>query len=111
MKPILSLYDLNIEVYPIALKTVRVYGCFIFFKMINWTILIGLFRAGGDTKVAFLMDTCPLLLYAVPVAFIGAKYNIPVYYLMALANIEEIFKLILAAKRYKSRKWLKDVTV
>lgn len=111
VKPILSLYDLNIEVYPIALKAVRVYGCFIFFKMINWTILIGLFRAGGDTKVAFLMDTCPLLLYAVPVAFIGAKYNIPVYYLMALANIEEIFKLILAAKRYKSRKWLKDVTV
>lgn len=108
---IVSLYKLPPDIATLAEKTLRVYGIFVFFKMINWAILIGLFRAGGDTKVAFYLDTFPLWLYGVPIAFIGAYFKVPIFILIGLAESSEIIKLIFALWRYKSLRWIKDVTV
>lgn len=108
---IISLYHLPLEEHMLAVKTMRAVGTFVFLKMINWTLLIGLFRAGGDTKVAFCLDIFPLWLYAVPVAFIGAYYKIPVYILVAMADFSEVIKIAAALYRYKTLKWIKDVTV
>lgn len=109
--PILKMYSLTPEVFQMAKVTIRVFGIAIFFKLINWTVLIGILRAGGDTKIAFCLDTFPMYFYAVPVAFLCAKLNIPIYYSVALVNIEEIIKFVLALKRYSTMKWLKDITV
>lgn len=57
---IVSLYHLPPETHIMAVRTMRTVGMFVFLKMINWTLLIGLFRAGGDTKVAFCLDIFPL---------------------------------------------------
>ena len=108
---IIDLYKLNPEVSELAEKTLRVYGIFVFFKMINWAILIGLFRAGGDTKVAFYLDILPLWLYGVPLAFIGAYFQIPIFLLIGLAESSEVIKFILSLLRYKTLHWIKDVTV
>lgn len=108
---IVSLYHLPNEAHIMAVKTMRAAGIFVFLKMINWTLLIGLFRAGGDTKVAFCLDIFPLWFYAVPVAFIGAYYKIPVFLLVAMADFSEFIKLVASLIRYRSLKWIKDVTV
>lgn len=108
---IVSLYHLPPEAHILAVRTMRAVGTFVFLKMINWTLLIGLFRAGGDTKVAFCLDIFPLWFYAVPVAFIGAYFKIPVYILVAMADFSEAIKLVSALYRYKTLKWIKDVTV
>ena len=82
-------------------------------KMKRWMflILIGILRAGGDTKAAFILDTVFLIFYAVPVAFLGTMVlKLPVYQVVALANIEEVIKFIFAFWRYKSRKWMHDLT-
>ncbi|RGY63661.1 MATE family efflux transporter [Fusobacterium ulcerans] len=108
---IVSLYHLPPETHIMAVRTMRTVGMFVFLKMINWTLLIGLFRAGGDTKVAFCLDIFPLWFYAVPVAFIGAYYKVPVYILVGVADFSEVIKLISSLFRYKTLKWIKDVTV
>ena len=108
---IVSLYHLPPETHIMAVRTMRTVGMFVFLKMINWTLLIGLFRAGGDTKVAFCLDIFPLWFYAVPVAFIGAYYKVPVYILIGVADFSEVIKLISSLFRYKTLKWIKDVTV
>lgn len=108
---IVSLYHLPLETHIMAVRTMRTVGMFVFLKMINWTLLIGLFRAGGDTKVAFCLDIFPLWFYAVPVAFIGAYYKVPVYILVGVADFSEVIKLISSLFRYKTLKWIKDVTV
>lgn len=108
---IVSLYHLPPETHIMAIRTMRTVGMFVFLKMINWTLLIGLFRAGGDTKVAFCLDIFPLWFYAVPVAFIGAYYKVPVYILVGVADFSEVIKLISSLFRYKTLKWIKDVTV
>ena len=108
---IVSLYHLPSDAHIMAIKTMRAAGIFVFLKMINWTLLIGLFRAGGDTKVAFCLDIFPLWFYAVPVAFIGAYYKVPVFLLVAMADFSEFIKLVASLIRYRSLKWIKDVTV
>lgn len=108
---IVSLYQLPLETHIMAVRTMRTVGMFVFLKMINWTLLIGLFRAGGDTKVAFCLDIFPLWFYAVPVAFIGAYYKVPVFILVGIADFSEVIKLISSLFRYKTLKWIKDVTV
>lgn len=108
---IVSLYKLPQDIAELANKTLRVYGVFVFFKMINWAILIGLFRAGGDTKVAFYLDIFPLWFFGVPIAFIGAYFKVPIFILIGMAEFSEVIKLIFSLWRYKSLKWIKDVTV
>jgi len=109
---IISLYKLtDLEVAGLALTTMRIFGVFVFFKMVNWAILIGLFRAGGDTKIAFLADTIPLWCFAVPVAFLGAHLGWPLYKVLLIAECSEIIKLAIGIFRYRSMKWIKDVTV
>ena len=108
---IVSLYNLPPDIYVLAIRTMRTVGMFVFLKMINWTLLIGLFRAGGDTKVAFCLDIFPLWFFAVPAAFIGAHYKIPIYILVGIADFSEVIKLISSLFRYKTLKWIKDVTV
>ncbi|MDR3259028.1 MAG: MATE family efflux transporter [Fusobacteriaceae bacterium] len=108
---IVNLYKLDPIVHDLAIKVMRVAGGFVFFKMICWSILIGLFRAGGDTRVAFFLDTLPNWLYSIPVAFTGAYLKVSVYKLMIIVELAEIIKFIFAYYRYKSLKWIKDVTV
>ena len=110
-KPGLVFYTLKPEVLEMTVRVIRVLGVAVFFKMLNWTILIGILRAGGDTKAAFILDTVFLIFYAVPVAFLGTMVlKLPVYQVVALANIEEVIKFIFAFWRYKSRKWMHDLT-
>lgn len=109
--PVLSLYVLSPEIYNMAYWTLRVYVMVIFFKLLNWTILIGVLRAGGDTKIAFYLDVLPLYLYAIPTAFIGLYFRIPIYILVGLVNMEEVIKLFFSVRRYISMKWVKDITV
>lgn len=47
---IVSLYHLPPETHIMAVRTMRTVGMFVFLKMINWTLLIGLFRAGEIQK-------------------------------------------------------------
>ena len=109
--PVLVFYSLKPEVMQMTIMVIRVLGVAVFFKMLNWTILIGILRAGGDTKVAFLLDTVLLVFYAVPVAFLGTVvWKLPIYQVVALANCEEIVKFFLGFWRYHSKKWMHDLT-
>ena len=110
-RPVMIFYTLEPEVLKMTIMVIRVFGVAVFFKMVNWTILIGILRAGGDTIVAFLLDTVLLLGYAVPVAFFGMLVlKLPVYQVVALANLEEVVKFFLAFWRYRSKKWMHNLT-
>ena len=93
-----------------TVSIIRILGIAVFFKTLNWTILIGILRAGGDTKVAFLLDTVLLIFYAVPIAFLGTVvWKLPIYQVVALANLEEVLKFVLGFWRYRSKRWMHDL--
>ncbi|MDO5590738.1 MAG: MATE family efflux transporter [Lachnospiraceae bacterium] len=95
------------------------YLAFMFFVMsyftvaqaINTTMVIGVFRSGGDTKIGLIIDVstmwgCSILLGAIAAFVFHA--SVPVVYVLLMSD--ELIKVPITFKRYRSYKWLKDVT-
>jgi Na+-driven multidrug efflux pump len=56
------------------------------------------------------MDLSAVWCIGVPMAFTGAfLLHWPVYGVMALIALEEMFKLIIGLPRFFSKKWIKDL--
>lgn len=78
---------------------------------INTTFIAGIFRAGGDSKFGFVCDTIDMWGYAVPLGFLAAfVLKLPVMWVYFLLCTDEFVKWPWVIKRYKSRKWLKNIT-
>lgn len=95
------------------------YLTFMFFVMsyftvaqsLNATLVVGVFRSGGDTKFGLIMDVatmwgCSIIIGAVA-AFVF-KASVPVVYVILMSD--ELIKVPITLKRYVSYKWIKDVT-
>jgi putative MATE family efflux protein len=84
---------------------------FALFQAYNANLIVGVFRSGGDTKIGLIMDAgsmwgCSILLGAAA-AFLF-KFSVPVVYVLLMSD--EIIKLPFTTQRYKSYKWLKNIT-
>lgn len=77
----------------------------------NTTMVVGVFRAGGDTKFGLILDSTTLwgcsILFGALAAFVW-KLPIPVVY--AIIMSDEVIKIPLSTIRYKSYKWVRNVT-
>jgi len=84
---------------------------FALFQAYNTTMIVGIFRSCGDTKFGLIMDIlsmwgCSILLGAV--AAFAFKCSVPVVYVILMSD--EIVKFPFTTLRYKSYKWLKNIT-
>lgn len=84
---------------------------YVFAQAINTTLIVGVFRAGGDTKVGLYMDAGSMwggsILCGAIAAFV-LKAPVEVVYLIILSD--ELIKLPLSFWRYRQKKWLNNVT-
>lgn len=84
---------------------------FVFLQNINSTVIVGICRAGGDTAFGLIADVGTMWLFSIVLGAVGAfvfRWPVPVVYALLLSD--EVIKLPLIIWRYKSRKWLKNVT-
>lgn len=78
---------------------------------VNSTLIAGVFRAGGDSKFGFICDTIDMWCYAVPLGFIAAfVLKLPVLWVYFLLCTDEFVKWPWVIKRYRSGKWLNNIT-
>lgn len=95
------------------------YLMFMFFVMsyfalcqaINTTLVVGVFRSGGDTRFGLRLDAttmwcCSILLGAIA-AFVF-RASVPVVY--ALLMSDEVIKVPITVKRFLGYKWIKNLT-
>lgn len=81
------------------------------FKVFNLHFIVGICRAGGDTRFGAFFDIFGVWGLGVPLAFLGAfAFKLQPWQVFVLVNLEEVAKLFLGLARLKSRKWLNDVT-
>ncbi len=107
---ILKLFNFSMEGQFYATNILLIYGLFMSIKVFNGINITGPFRAGGDTKFAMLMEVGCVWLIGVPMVFFGAFYlRIPVYFIVLLAQSEELVKFILCYKRFNSKKWVNNM--
>lgn len=100
-------------------ETAKGYMRFMFFVMsyfvvgqaFNTTMVVGTFRSGGDTRFGLLLDMSTMwgcsILFGALAAFVF-HCSVPVVYMILMSD--EIIKIPITWRRYKSYKWLKDVT-
>ncbi len=77
----------------------------------NSVVVVGVCRAGGDTKFGLYLDAFFLWCISIPFGAIAAfllKLPVPAVYMILLSD--EILKLPVTTWRYKTMKWLKNVT-
>ncbi|MHB8062005.1 MAG: MATE family efflux transporter [Ruminiclostridium sp.] len=84
---------------------------FVVAQALNTTLIVGVFRGGGDTKFGLFLDITTMwggsILLGILAAFVF-NWSIPVVYIILMSD--EIIKIPLTVWRYKSRKWLNNVT-
>lgn len=77
----------------------------------NTTMIVGIFRGGGDTKFGLIMDVSTMWCCSIVIGALAAfvwKLPITVVYMILLGD--EVIKLPLSTWRYKQGKWLRNVT-
>jgi Na+-driven multidrug efflux pump len=79
-------------------------------KIYSGLNIVGTMRCGGDTRFAMFLEVGSVWLIGVPLVFLGALYlHLPIYFVVLMAQAEEVVKVILCHKRFKSKKWLNNL--
>ncbi len=92
--------------YMLLINTYYVMGA-----AVNTTLIAGVFRAGGDSRFGFICDTIDMWCYAVPLGFLAAfVFKLPVMWVYFLLCTDEFVKWPWVIKRYRSGKWLNNIT-
>ena len=77
----------------------------------NTTMVVGIFRAGGDTKFGLFLDVATMwggsILLGAVCAFV-LHWSIPAVYVVLMCD--EVIKVPFTTWRYKSMQWLRNVT-
>lgn len=84
---------------------------FVFCQAYNTTMVVGIFRSGGDTKFGLFLDVssmwgCSILLGAIAAFVLG--WDVKLVYVLLMSD--EIIKIPFTTWRYKSMKWMRNVT-
>lgn len=107
---VLSLYKVSATVLFNARNVLYVVSGFFWMRASNLILFIGIFRAGGDTRFAFMLDAVIIWVLGVPLAFLGAfAFHLPVYWVYLLVMGEETAKFTLGIHRFTSRKWIHNL--
>lgn len=89
----------------------RIMSAVMVLRTIGFTLGIGILRGGGDVKVVMIIDICSLYLVALPAAAMsGLVFGAGIGVVYACIALEDIVKTILNARRFKSKKWINDIT-
>ena len=84
---------------------------FVIGQAFNTTMVVGIFRSGGDTRFGLILDVSTMWGCSILLGFIAAfvfRFSVPVVYVILMSD--EIIKIPITLWRYRSYKWLKDVT-
>lgn len=78
---------------------------------VNTTLIAGIFRAGGDSRFGCICDGITMWCYAVPLGFFAAfVLKLPVLWVYFLLCTDEFAKWPAVIRRYRSGKWLNNIT-
>jgi len=80
-------------------------------QTINTTMIVGIFRAGGDSKIGLIIDVASMWFFSIPAGIIaGFILHLDVRIVYTLLLFDEVLKIPMCVIRYRSDKWIKDVT-
>jgi len=105
--PLLSFYKVSAATIDLTVKLISLMALSLPVRSLNLILLIGVLRAGGDTRVAFFIDAGSVWVVGVPMAFIGAYVlGLPVHWVYLMVLADEAVKLVFGLYRFFSQRWI-----
>ncbi|MGL4483594.1 MAG: MATE family efflux transporter [Anaerovoracaceae bacterium] len=109
-KPILQLFDLSQRGEELAFAVLIIYACTMWLNMFNGINIVGILRAGGDTKFAMFAEVGTVWLVGVPITFTAALLlGWDIQWVVAIQQLEQVVKGIILWRRFISKKWVKNL--
>lgn len=85
-------------------------GSTLWTRILNVLIIVGILRAGGDTRFGMLLDISSVWVIGVPLALIGGfLLHLPVYYVYPMAVSENLVKMAIGLWRFSTRRWINNL--
>ena len=84
---------------------------FVIAQAYNTTMIVGVFRSGGDTRFGLILDVSTMWGGSILCGWIAAfvfKLSVPVVYMILMCD--ELLKVPISSLRYRSYKWIRDIT-
>ncbi len=107
---ILSWYNIAESSQAVARAVLTIISFVLFIKVSNMLFIVGILRAGGDTRVSFVIDVGSLWLIGLPAAAVGAfVFQLPAYWVYLLGISDEATKFCIASFRILSRRWVNNL--
>lgn len=107
---ILSLYKLSDLSRANAHNILTVMGFVFWVRISNLVTIVGVLRAGGDTRFSMLLDAGTVWLVGVPLALVcGLVLRLPIHLVYLIIAMEELVKYFLALRRFFSRRWVNNL--
>lgn len=107
---ILGLYQVTPETLHLAKTLLILQALQYVLKSDSMVLVVGIFRAAGDTMFACLLDTGSVWLVGVPLAFLGVRLGLPLWGLSLLIFCDDIAKVTVGFIHLFRENWVKNVT-
>lgn len=86
-------------------------GVFLALRAFNNVNIVGVLRGGGDVRAATIIDLTPMWCIALPLsALFGLVFHLSIFWVFIGIEVEQIVKFGVGLWRFRSKKWINDVT-
>ena len=98
---------LESETQKLAIYLIAIYALYMPFRSLASTLIMGIMRAGGDSRFAMFCDVLPVYVWSLFLGFIlGIKLEYSIVTVLAVMLFKRVIKCIIALRRVASGKWL-----
>ncbi len=99
------------ELYVLCSQLLWVMCLTFWIKVYNMTLIVGVLRAGGDSKYVLGVDMVSMWMLSIPAVIIGAfVFELNYVWVYALVLVEEVVKASLITLRARKKFWLRNLT-
>lgn len=108
LRPVLiNIYGYPESVNKLAMDFMFIAASAVPFIVYNFFMLVGVLRAGGDTRFCMIVDLLCMYLVSIPlVALLVYVFKAPAQTVFAIYYSGEVIKIIFTTLRFKSKKWI-----
>ena len=100
--------NISAETHTTSVRLIWLYALFAVFRTLNFAIIVGILRSGGDSTFCMLCETPAIWLVSAPLVFVGGLVlHLNILWLFTLSSVSEIVKLIIFYLRSRGTRWIK----